>query len=372
MFFLFNRTHFFYLYLFSGWASLIIGLFCSPLVAVVSDIERIAVYDSLSTQLAALSDQALSTLLEQVTHNNCKPGVGGGRVGTLDIGGKSVFFKTINLTDLERQAENDRSTKNIFGLPLYYQYGIGSAGFGAWRELFVHSMVTNWVLAGVCSHFPLLYHWRMLARQPQSPSLEELKDLNEAVNYWGGSSAVRTRLESIHKSSAVIVLFIEHIPYTLKCWFNNEINKGDCAAQQAVTMVEENINVVTSLMKEQGLIHFDAHFDNIMTDGHRLYFTDFGLALCSQFDLSESEYAFFKTHSKYDWYHNHAFFVAAIVAGLLKTNDFEIIAGELFNHVSGKEPKVKATWALPILKRYAPLFMIMSEFYKKLEEKNNK
>ena len=40
-------------------------------------------------------------------------------------------------------------------------------------------------------------------------------------------------------------------------------------------------------MRDRGLIHFDAHFDNILTDGHRLYFSDFGLAVSSRFELAD-------------------------------------------------------------------------------------
>lgn len=44
------------------------------------------------------------------------------------------------LTDVELRPENVRSTANLFGLPTFYQYGVGSAGFGARRELAVHLM----------------------------------------------------------------------------------------------------------------------------------------------------------------------------------------------------------------------------------------
>jgi hypothetical protein len=37
----------------------------------------------------------------------------------------------VPLTDLEQLPQHFMSTANIFGLPLSYQYGVGSAGFGA-------------------------------------------------------------------------------------------------------------------------------------------------------------------------------------------------------------------------------------------------
>ncbi len=47
-------------------------------------------------------------------------------------------------------------------------------------------------------------------------------------------------------------------------------------------------------------MHFDAHFKNILTDGKRLYLSDFGLALSSRFDLTPAETQFLKQHSSYD------------------------------------------------------------------------
>jgi hypothetical protein len=44
-----------------------------------------------------------------------------------------VFVKKIPLTDLELRTPKVGSTANIFNLPMYLQYGVGSKGFGAWR-----------------------------------------------------------------------------------------------------------------------------------------------------------------------------------------------------------------------------------------------
>lgn len=38
-------------------------------------------------------------------------------------------------------------TSNIHNLPLFYNYGIGSAGFGCWRELGFHIKASNWILS---------------------------------------------------------------------------------------------------------------------------------------------------------------------------------------------------------------------------------
>jgi hypothetical protein len=66
----------------------------------------------------------------------------------LEVAGTPVFVRRVPLTDLERRPENVRSTANLFALPVFCQYGLGGPGFGAWRELAVHTMTTNWVLTG--------------------------------------------------------------------------------------------------------------------------------------------------------------------------------------------------------------------------------
>ncbi|MFE3544320.1 hypothetical protein ACFXK0_15260 [Nocardia sp. NPDC059177] len=53
-------------------------------------------------------------------------------------------------------------------------------------------------------------------------------------------------------------------------------------------------------MNSRGLLHLDTHFENILTDGSRLYFGDYGLALSADFDLSPSEAAFLDRNQTYD------------------------------------------------------------------------
>lgn len=53
-------------------------------------------------------------------------------------------------------------------------------------------------------------------------------------------------------------------------------------------------------MRSANFIHFDAHLNNILTDGARLYFADFGLALHDSFDLTQDERNFLTNHTEYD------------------------------------------------------------------------
>jgi hypothetical protein len=91
-----------------------------------------------------------------------------GKSSLISIDDTSVFVKKVPLTDLEQLPQHFMSTANIFDLPLSYQYGVGSAGLGVWRELATHIMTTNWVITE-CANFPL-------AHLPSSPG-----DIN--INY---------------------------------------------------------------------------------------------------------------------------------------------------------------------------------------------
>jgi tRNA A-37 threonylcarbamoyl transferase component Bud32 len=68
------------------------------------------------------------------------------------------------------------------------------------------------------------------------------------------------------------VLFLEHVPQTLAGWLAGQ-------DVSAFARVDAQLADTTTFMREHGLAHFDAHFLNILTDGHALYFSDFGLAL---------------------------------------------------------------------------------------------
>jgi hypothetical protein len=59
----------------------------------------------------------------------------GGKSALISIEDTPVFVKKLPLTNLEQLPQNFMSTANFFDLPLGYQYDMGSAGFGAWREL---------------------------------------------------------------------------------------------------------------------------------------------------------------------------------------------------------------------------------------------
>jgi tRNA A-37 threonylcarbamoyl transferase component Bud32 len=53
-------------------------------------------------------------------------------------------------------------------------------------------------------------------------------------------------------------------------------------------------------VSRSGLLHFDAHFRNVLTDGHRLYLADLGLATSPRFDLSTEERDFLAVNASRD------------------------------------------------------------------------
>ncbi|WP_055526319.1 serine/threonine-protein kinase [Streptomyces graminilatus] len=332
---------------------------------------RLTAHGAAATDLALYSDRALSELVDAAVPLGS--GIGG-KSALLEIGGTPVFVKRVPLTDPERSPENVRSTANLFGLPMFCQYGIGGPGFGAWRELAVHTMTTNWVLTGDHDGFPLMYHWRVLPDSTPLPA--ELADVERAVAYWGGGPQVRRRIEALQQSSASLALFLEYIPQNLHQWLGEQLHAGDETADRACAMVERNLAAGTSFMNSRGLLHFDAHFENILTDGRRLYFADYGLALSSRFELSPEEADFFDRHQTYDRCYTMSYLVYWLVTALYG-HDREDRYALVRAYADGKHPTgtpVGTTEAIPqqaaaIITRHAPLALAMWDFLDELRHR---
>lgn len=266
--------------------------------------ERLTAHTDIATCLALLSDHELAQLVAEGT----PAGTGiGGPTKVIEVSGIRVFVKQVRLTDTELRPENVRSTANVFDVPAFCHYGfgsVGSPGLGAWRELAVHSMTTNWVVADRFAGFPLTHHWRVLPQQPQ-PLPDELADVERAVAHWGGGPQVRERLEGLRTASSSLTLFLEYVPHTLHDWLRTQLSTGD--AQAACALVERGLEATTGFLRTRQLLHFDAHFQNILTDGRQLYLADYGLSLSARFALTRQERDFFTRHRDYDrayttWY----------------------------------------------------------------------
>ncbi|MHA6764354.1 protein kinase family protein [Streptacidiphilus sp. PAMC 29251] len=328
----------------------------------MSHAARLASHSAVSAALAVHSDHALGGLLDA----SASIGSGiGGKSALLEVAGTPVFVKRVPLTDLERQPEHLRSTANLFDLPVFCHYGVGALGgpgFGAWRELAVHTMTTDWVLAAEHEGFPLMYHWRVLP--DSTPLPEELADIERAVGYWGGGSPVRRRIEALERSSASVALFLEYLPQNLHQWLNTQVEAGDEATDRACAMVERELAAGTSFMNSHGLLHLDAHFENILTDGRRLYFADYGLAMTSGFELSREEADFFDRHQGYDRAYTATYLVNWLVTALYgyRREDRDGRSALVRAVAEGKQPTGIPAEAAAVITRHAPVAAVLSEF----------
>jgi hypothetical protein len=327
---------------------------------------RVVRYGDVSTALALFSDHQLGQLVDAA------PAVGSGVGGTstlLDIADTSVFVKRIPLTDLERDPGNVMSTANVFGLPTFCQYGVvllPASGFGVWRELAANAMTTNWVLTKQSEAFPLMYHWRVLPGAP--PLADELADIERAVEYWGGSAAVRRRLHALAQASASVVLFLEYIPQNLDAWLTSQLAVGPDAITAACAMVQQRLQTDVAFMNTNGLLHFDAHFRNILTDGHRLYLADLGLATSPQFDLSTGERDFIALNASHDAGYVVRELLNWIVAKIVGIPDPDSGGPvERYDYIrscaAGAPPADAPKPVAELISRYAPVAAIMNDFY---------
>lgn len=287
-------------------------------------------------------------------------GVGGGSV-VLDVGAVPVFAKRIPLT--ERELAHWGSTANLFDLPVFCQYGVGGPSFNAWRELAANVIVTDGVLAGETQPFPMLYHWRVLPGR--SLVAAEHADIDAVVAAQGGGcTAVRARLEALAAAPASLVLFCEFIPYPVTDWL------GDDSAGKAAAVERQFAEMVTFL-GDRELLHMDAHFGNLRSDGERIYLSDFGLATSPRFDLSAAERDFVERHASHDAGYAAMRLVNWLVTevcgipmpargGPVARNEYVVqcAAGQIPDDV----PPVVAA----ILTRHAPAAAKMNAFYWKL------
>jgi serine/threonine protein kinase len=311
--------------------------------------------------MAMRSDLQLIRLLEE--SERAGEGIGGS-TRRLDVAGVPVFAKCIPVTDLELSPDHRGSTANLFDVPTMCHYGVGSSGASAWRELAAHIITTNWVLTDQLVSFTLLYHWRVLPIRTTVVADEGHEDLDTLVAYWEGSPAVRGRLEALAAAASSVVLFLEHVPWNLSAWLTRQFQSGE--AESACLFVEEQLLRAVPAMNQKGLVHFDTHARNILTDGEQLYLSDFGLAASTQFDLTKAELAFLEANRSHDACHAVTVLVNMIVSEMLaprdaaQRNEFirRLATGDLV-------PDLPAKLAA-LIERHAPVAAEINDFYWKL------
>ncbi len=321
-------------------------------------------YHSISSILSSLDDEAISVLLTKA--KSLHVGIGG-TSAVISIDQTPVFIKKIPLTHLELLPQNLMSTANIFKLPSYYQYGVGSTGFGAWRELAAHQMTTQWVLDDQCEHFPLLYHWRILHNDAQDANIKFWQDIESYSHYWENSREVRERVEALNFSTTHIALFLEYVPQNLYTWLKEQLDNNDEQVEKAIRFIDDNLTQTNTFMKNHGFIHFDAHFENILTDGTRLYLSDFGLALSCEFNLSSKERAFFNHHQQYDDACLAVNLLHSIISGLYGKTLWE---SKLQDFIEDNEQDLLQPFIKSTIKKYAPLAQVMDTFFQNLQKQS--
>lgn len=272
----------------------------------------------------------------------------GGSSWLLQVAGEPVFVKRVPLTAVE--LANPHSTADLYGLPLWSHYGVGSAGGGAWRELEAHLMTSAWVRGGECENFPLLHHWRIRPGLPRPQA-----DIEADVAFWHGDPGVRRRLEALAGSGTDLVLFLEYLPHSLADWPGDDLP------------LEEDLRHITDFLATKDVQHFDAHFANVVTDGERLHLTDFGLTVAASFDLSDAEAEFLADHDGHDRAYVLTHLVNRVVRGLRAWPDARARNDFVRACAAGEVPD-----QAPLLRRYAPLAAVVNDFYFALHTESRK
>jgi hypothetical protein len=337
---------------------------------------RRALYFQLSSHIAQIDNTQLRSLFDNSTAHT-----GWGRHHTLAMGQSKVFVKRVPVTNIEY--DNLFSTKNLYDLPMYYHYGIGSAGFGVFRELVIHIKTTNWVLAGAITTFPLMYHYRIIPFSGVRADVD-LERHKGYVEYWGNDANVGRYLLDRANANYEMVLFLEHIPYTVATWLREHPRK--------IHNVITEMRATITFLRNHGILHLDPHFFNILTDGKRSYLTDFGLALDKSFALTPAEQLFYKQNTYYDYgelswglgchlvemYWNLPDAARSRIAeriGLSQKARFE----EQMSTLLGKIEEIHADRMMKLEERlvaslikYRSLILLMNDFYSDLKKNNKK
>jgi hypothetical protein len=248
-------------------------------------------YFNLSSQIAQLDNAQLHSLFDNSESNDSSTGWGSSH--TIALGESQVFVKHLPVTNLEY--DNLFSTRNLYNLPTYCNYGIGpvaSTGFGVFRELVTHIKTTNWVLEGAIATFPLMYHYRIIPFSGRRADVDR-EHLKNYVEHWGNSENAGNYVLDRSKANYELVLFLEYIPHILETWLRENPHK----LQQPLDELRRTID----FLRKKEIIHFDAHFRNILTDSEQIYLTDFGLVLDKSFALTSDAESFFEKNTFYDY-----------------------------------------------------------------------
>jgi hypothetical protein len=235
--------------------------------------------EELRNRLRAMADKEL---LASVTAGSPPMGLGVSSAAT--IGVEKVFIKRLPLTDVE--ADHPYSTRNHFELPTFYSYGVGSAGFGPWRELAALQAVSG------VSGLPVHLHHRVMPRSSPPQSLPWSEEAY--VKYWGGNRAVGRYLQARNSATQELwIVQLEHAGSRADLWLAEHPEDVNDVLGQVFDAIAE--------LRSRHMVHFDAHWGNVITDGACCRLVDFGVAMSADMELGNSEKAFLDRHLHYDY-----------------------------------------------------------------------
>ncbi|WP_327312855.1 hypothetical protein [Streptomyces sp. NBC_01235] len=158
-------------------------------------------------------------------------------------------------------------------------------------------------------------------------------------------------------------MFLEYIPSTLHDWLGARLRTH--GADAACALVERELTALTGFLRDRQLLHFDAHFRNVLTDGRRLYLADHGLALAAGFDLTPPEQAFLDRHRDYD----RAYLVKWLVTDLYRHRGEERAAC-VRACAQGLRPQGIPDGAAALVVRHAPVAEVMEGFERRFREES--
>jgi hypothetical protein len=312
--------------------------------------------------LDALTDHQLVELLEATPP--LQAGIGG-TAQLVDLAGVTIFVKRLPLTELESRPDHLGSTANLFDLPMGCHYGVGAPGFGAWRELAALRLTSGWVEAGRTTAFPQLHRWRRLPIRAWTAALpDDLADVDTQVDYWHGAAGVRRRLEAMAGSSESLAVFLEYRPGGLDRWLTDQ-TAGE-GRDRAIAAVERWLATDIGFMNRSGLIHFDAHFGNLLTDGRRLAIVDLGLASSPSFELSFEESAFVVANRTHDAAHTMTRLVDWLVTHFVDVPDWPARDEFIRAWADGDRQADVPDGVAEVVTRHAQVAVVINEFYRQL------
>ena len=252
---------------------------------------RVKNYKLLKNKLAELNDEQILGLIKKSTTYNVSDNT---QTKVIDLFGVKIFVKRIPITKNELI---NMSTRNIYQLPMFYQYGIGSLGFGVLRELKSAKMASKYVLRRQCLNFPLLYHYRIIKKIGITSNHKN--DLKKHSKFWGENFRITSLLHDKSNAEDYLYIFMEYFPNNIKEWIIEQSLQGNL--QDTVEIIVKKIKKISNFLKSQKFLHMDSHIFNILTDGHTIYYADFGLAIHESFQLSNKEKKFLNHHISKDY-----------------------------------------------------------------------